>query len=133
MGQRIDQIVARVEDPANPVVWLDPSTSAELWAALPAALKARAFEVVVLAGVWDAVSLREKTLAVLAAGGTVREALTALPLRDQQQGWAIIFQQPEQLREYDEAAFEELLDTVSQVHELHWNSRRSHLKLIVRD
>ncbi len=133
MGQRIDQIVARVEDPANPVVWLDPSTSAELWAGLPAALSARAFEVVVLTGVWDRVSLREQILRLLQATGTIQEALSALPLQNPQQGWAILFEQPEALREYDEAAFEDLLETVSQVHETHWNSRRSHLKLIVRD
>jgi hypothetical protein len=133
MGQRMDQIVARVEDPANPVVWLDPSTSAELWAGLPSALSARAFEVVVLTGVWDRVSLREQILRLLQATGALQEALSALPLRERQQGWVIVFEQPDALREYDEAAFEELLETVSQVHETHWNSRRSHLKLVVRD
>jgi hypothetical protein len=133
MGQRIDQLVARVEDPANPVVWLDPSTSAELWAALPEALKARAFSVVVLDGVADAASLRAELLGVLGATGPVREALAGLPVAERQQGWVFLFQAPDSLRESDEAAFEELLETVALVHEMHWAKRRTHLKLVVRD
>lgn len=133
MGQRIDQLVARVEDPANPVVWLDPSTSAELWAALPAALKERAFSVVVLDGVADAASLRAELLGVLDALGPIREALAALPASDGEQGWVFLYQAPEQLRESDEAAFEDLLETVAQIHEIHWSERRTHLKLVVRD
>ncbi|MCL4841823.1 MAG: hypothetical protein KJZ79_08285 [Bryobacteraceae bacterium] len=133
MGQRIDQLVARVEDPANPVVWLDPSTSAELWAALPAALKERAFSVVVLDGVADAASLRAELLGVLGALGPIREALAALPAADGEQGWVLLYQAPEQLRELDEAAFEDLLETVAQIHEIHWSERRTHLKLVVRD
>jgi hypothetical protein len=134
MGQRIDQIVARVEDPANPVVWLDPSTSDDLWAALPDALKARAFVVVILEGAWDAESLRAELVEVLGGSGTVREVLAGLGREAvQQQGWAILFRHPEELREKDEAAFEQFLEAVESIHEMHWAERRSHLKLVVTD
>lgn len=134
MGQRIDQLVARVEDPANPVVWLDPSTSAELWAALPDALKQRSFAVVVLDGVTDRASLRDELLGVLGAAGAIRDALAALPVNGAtSQGWVILFQDPEKLRETDEAAFEDLLETAAQIHEMHWAQRRTHLKLVVKD
>lgn len=133
MGQRIDQLVARLEDPATPVVWLDPSTGEELWGALPEALKERGFAVVVLDGVSGAESLRTELLGVLGMGGTVKDALRGLPREGTQQGWAILFREPERLRESDEAAFEDLLDTVAMVHELHWGTRRSHLKLVVTD
>jgi hypothetical protein len=133
MAQRIDQIVARVEDPANPVVWLDPSTSDEIWQALPEALKKRGFAVVLLDGVEGAETMRLELLGVLGGGPALREALRGLEWDERQQGWAILFRRPEPLRESDEAAFEELLETVAQVHEFHWQARRGHLKLVVTD
>lgn len=133
MPQRIDQIVARVEDPANPVVWLDPSTSDGIWQALPEALKKRGFAVVLLDGVRDAQTLRLELFSVLGAAKSLREALCALNWADQQQGWAILFRRPEALREVDEAVFEDLLETIAQVHDMHWQTRRGHLKLVVTD
>lgn len=133
MPQRIDQIVARVEDPANPVVWLDPSTSDEIWQALPGALKLRGFAVVLLEGVSSAETLRTELAGVLGGGASMREALTSLEWADRQQGWAILFRRPEPLREADEAAFEDLLEMIAQVHDLHWRARRGHLKLLVTD
>jgi hypothetical protein len=121
MGLRIDQLVARVEDPANPVVWLDPSLGAGLWAALPEALTARAFLVRVL----------EQVESVAALPG--RAELEALPVQEGGQGWAILFPEPELLREADEAGFEDWLEMASQVHEMHWAGRRTHLKVVVRD
>lgn len=133
MPQRIDQIVARVEDPANPVVWLDPSTSDDIWQALPEALKRRGFAVVLLEGVGSAETLRTELTGVLGGGASVREALAALDWADRQQGWVILFRRPEPLREADEAAFEDLLEMIAQVHDMHWQARRGHLKLLVTD
>lgn len=133
MSQRLDQIVARVEDPATPVVWLDPSTDPALWAALPAALSERGFATASLDGIAGQESLRLELRRALHGDGSPRELLLSLPWAERQQGWAILFRCPEQLREADEAAFEELLETVSQVHEMHWNTSRRHLKLIVTD
>jgi hypothetical protein len=104
-----------------------------LWAALPGAWKARALSVVVLDGVADAASLRVELLGVLGAEGPIREALAGLPVAEREQGWVFLFQAPDSLRESDEAAFEELLETVAQIHEIHWAQRRTHLKLVVRD
>jgi hypothetical protein len=133
MPQRLDQIVARVEDPANPVVWLDPSTGEDIWQALPGALKQRGFAVVLLDGVRCAETLRLELLGVLGGGPSLREALSMLEWAGVKQGWAILFRRPEALREADEAAFEDLLETVAQVHEVHWQQRRGHLKLVVTD
>lgn len=133
MPQRIDQIVARVEDPANPVVWLDPSTGDGIWQALPEALKQRGFAVVLLEGVHGAETLRSELVSVLGGGPSVREALCAVNWVGVLQGWAILFRRPEALREADEAAFEDLLETIAQVHEIHWQARRGHLKLVVTD
>lgn len=131
MPQRIDQIVARVEDPANPVVWLDPSTSEEIWAGLPGALKERGFAVVLLSGVVDTAALESELVGVLGGTGSVRDALLSLSWEDAPQGWAVLFREPGRLREGEEAAFEELLETFAQVHEMYWAGRRAHLKLVV--
>ncbi len=142
MSLSLEQLLQRLEDPATPVVWLDPALPARLWAELPAAAAARGFHVLNLgeAGpVFDLCSL-------LAAFGrllpqstcydhslpSLRAALLNLTL-PAPAGCLLLFQEPDALRQNDESAFEELIELIENVDDLRRAKGMSGLKAVVRD
>lgn len=138
----LDQIVARVEDPETPVVWLDPAIPGDLWAALPGALRCHGFEVFhidsgsVIAD-REALMARFDELAPI-PGQTTRdfESLRNCLMRmatGQPRGWAILFSNPDPLRQSDEAAFEELMEALEMVHESLYEIHAKSFKFVVRD
>ncbi|MBA3974121.1 MAG: hypothetical protein C0504_07895 [Candidatus Solibacter sp.] len=138
----LEQIVSRVDDPETPVVWLDPAIPDELWAALPAALRAHGFEVFhidALAEVPDRDSLmaRFDQLAPIPGQATRDfESLRICLMRmatGQPRGWAVLFSNPGPLRHSDEAAFEELMEALEMVHESLYEIHAKSFKFVVRD
>lgn len=142
MMPTLDQIVARVEDPETPVVWLDPAIPDELWAALPATLSAHGFEVFHIdansdVADRDALMARFDALAPI-PGQTTRdfESLRICLMRmatGQPRGWAVLFSNPDPLRQSDEAAFEELMEALEVVHESLYEIHAKSFKFVVRD
>lgn len=139
MSQTLAEIVERVLEPETPVVWLDPGTREELWAALPKALEAQGFRIYVLDGVTDHRTLMSSILTLVGAGANVRPELNALKdvllsLEDAGPlGWALIFRQPYALRQNDEAAFEDFLEVVETAHDIRMERRGKRFKLILAD
>ena len=142
MSLTLDQIVARLEDPEVPVVWLDPITPEELWNNLPAALIARGLAVLNLdAGppIIDHDSLLERFSEVAPLPGSFLQSLTSL--RDSllklphqtPSGWVVMFRNPESLRQNDEATFEDFLEILELVHESQYEMHHRVFKLVVRD
>lgn len=138
----LDQIVSRVEDPETPVVWLDPAIPDELWAALPDTLRAHGFEVFYIdadAAVTDRDSLMARFDELAPIPGQLTrdfESLRSCLLRmatGQPRGWAILFRNPDPLRQSDEAAFEELMEALEMVHESLYEIHVKSFKFIVRD
>ncbi|MGJ5820534.1 hypothetical protein [Paludibaculum fermentans] len=142
MSLSLGQIILRVEDPGTPVVWLDPSVPEQLWAGLPAALHRAGYSVLNLDGdtpIADLASLLERFSANASAPAPVsadlsglRQYLLRLP-NDSHMGWVVLFRNPEQLRQNDEATFEELLEILEFVHESRYEIHQRLFKLIVRD
>jgi hypothetical protein len=138
----LDQIVSRVDDPETPVVWLDPAIPDGLWAALPGSLRAHGFEVFHIDSDnevtdRDALMARFDELAPI-PGQTIRdfESLRNCLLRmatGQPRGWAILFSNPDPLRQSDEAAFEELMEALEMVHESLFEIHAKSFKFVVRD
>lgn len=141
MGLSLEQIVARLEDPETPIVWLDPSLPEEIWSGLPGAVAAHGYRVLMLddgAPVSDLASLVDAV--VRAAGAPVsadkssaglRDCLLALP--QDGRGWVIVYHCPEALRQNDEVAFEDFLEILEFVHETRYASDGQMFKLVVRD
>jgi len=142
MSLSLDQLLQRLEDPATPVVWLDPSLPEQLWIDLPEAAAARGFHVLDLgdAGpVFDLCSL-------LAAFGrllpqstcfdhslpSLREALYSLRPQSRK-GCLVLFREPDALRQNDEAAFEEFIELIENVDDLRRSGGLAGLKAVVRD
>jgi len=142
MSLTLDQIVARLEDPDVPVVWLDPIMPEELWNGLPTALAARGMAVLSLEGgqaIVDHDSLLARFSEVLPEPrvfpGTLtqlRECLLQLP-HQTSRGWVVMFHKPELLRQNDEATFEDFLEVLEAVHESECASHARVFKLVVRD
>lgn len=142
MSLTLDQIVARLEDPEVPVVWLDPITPEELWIGLPAALAARGLAVLSLDGgqaIVDHDSLLAQFSAVLPEPRELPANLTQLKERLLQlphltsRGWVVMFHKPELLRQNDEATFEDFLEVLEAVHESEFAGHARIFKLVVRD
>lgn len=142
MSITLDQVLARLEDPETPVVWLDPALPEWLWERLPAAAAARGYHVLDLgqAGpIFDLSSL-------LAAFGhllpgitaydhslpSLREALLGLAL-DSPRGYLVLYRDPDGLRQNDEGAFEELIEVLENADDLRRKRGWGGLKAIVRD
>lgn len=142
MSLSLEQLLQRLEDPATPVVWLDPALPEHLWAELPAAAAARGFHVLNLGAagpIFDFCSL-------LAAFGrllpesicydhslpSLREAL--LRLKPQGKiGCLVLFPEPGTLRQNDESAFEEFIELIENVDDLRRSQGSGGLKAVVRD
>ena len=142
MSLTLDQIVARLEDPEVPVVWLDPITPAEFWNDLPVALAARGIVVLNLDGgqpIVDHDSLLGRFSEVVSAPAGFLHSLTSLKdclLKLPHQtvsGWVVMFRNPEALRQNDEATFEDFLELVEMVHEAEYELHCRIFKLVVRD
>lgn len=142
MSLTLPQIVARLEDPEVPVVWLDPTTPEQFWNDLPEALIARGLAVLNLEGgspISDHDSLLERFSEILDCPGdlphslpALRDCLLKLPHRGPR-GWVVIFRRPELLRQNDEATFEDLLEALELVHESQFEIHHRVFKLVVRD
>ena len=142
MSLALGQIVARLEDPEVPVIWLDPITPEDIWSDLPAALSARGLAVLDLDGgqpVFYHNSLLARFSEVLppAAGplttlSQLKERLLRLPHRTSR-GWVVMFHKPEALRQNDEETFEDFLEVLTSVHESQNASQHRIFKLVVRD
>jgi hypothetical protein len=141
MSLTLDQIVARLEDPEVPVVWLDPITPDILWNDLPDALAKRGLAVLNLDGaqpITDHDSLLER-FAQVAPSGPLFKSLTSLKDRlldlphEAARGWVVMFRYPELLRQNDEETFEDFLETLELVHESQYEMHNRIFKLVVRD
>jgi RNAse (barnase) inhibitor barstar len=138
----LEQIVARIEDPETPLVWLDPSTPEEYWRALPETLKQAGFRVIRLDAEGDIVDHnalldRFAALATLPEYfrhdlNSLKDCLLGLP-DDCEKGWAVLFRNPEPLRQNDEATFEDLLEILNLVHESKFELHMKVFKLVVTD
>jgi hypothetical protein len=119
MSQTVRDIVARIEDPDTPVVWLDPTTADAIWDGVPAALEQAGYAVIRLDG----------------AGA--REGLEGLKLRASgakpAKGWVVVYREPDEYRQGDEAGFEDFLEGVEGEHERRMASEGRSFKLLVKD
>lgn len=142
MSLTLAQIVARLEDPEVPVVWLDPITPEEIWSGLPDALAARGLAVLPLDGgqpVVDHDTLLARFSELLPAPADflgslalLKETLLKLP-HQTSRGWVVMFHNPEALRQNDEETFEDFLEVVEMVHESEHVTGHRVFKLVVRD
>jgi hypothetical protein len=142
MSLTLEQIVARLEDPETPVVWLDPIAPSDIWLGLPDALRQRGYWVLDLdleARIVDHDSLLDRFAEVAPLPEYFRHNLTSL--RDcllglpnhAEKGWVVIYRHPEALRQNDEAVFEDFLEILEFVHESKYEIHRRVFKLVVRD
>lgn len=142
MSLSLQQLLLRLEDPATPVIWLDPALPEELWTELPTAAATCGYHVLDLGGagpIFDLCSL-------LAAFGRVlpdstcfdhslpslREALIGLEPHSAM-GCLVLFREPDALRQNDEATFEELIELIENVDDIRRAGGLAGLKAIVRD
>jgi hypothetical protein len=121
---------------------LDPSLPEELWDQLPAAIEAQGFRVLNLDEDGAPISSLPALINALARhlllppppvadGAALQQWLENLP--PEGKGWVILFHRPEALRQVDEVAFEDFLDTLDAVHESRLAVQQPPLRLIVRD
>ncbi|MFZ5928978.1 MAG: hypothetical protein ACOYX1_16195 [Acidobacteriota bacterium] len=142
MSLSLEQLLHRLEDPATPVVWLDPALPAQLWAELPPAAAARGFHVLNLGDAGPVFDLSS----LLAAFGrllpgsifydhslpSLRAAL--LNLKPQARpACLVLFPDPDALRQNDESAFEDLIELIENVDDLRRSRGWGGLKAVVRD
>lgn len=142
MSLSLQQLLLRLEDPATPVIWLDPALPEQLWTELPTAAAACGYHVLDLGAagpIFDLCSL-------LAAFGRVlpdstcfdhslpslREALIGLAPHSPM-GCLVLFHEPDALRQNDEATFEELIELIENVDDIRRAGGLAGLKAIVRD
>lgn len=138
----LEQILGRVDDPETPVVWLDPTMPGEFWQALPDGLRARGYHVFHI-DQHGAIENRQTLLATFSelinpsATGkedfeNLKRGLLSLKA-DSRRGWAVLFSNPDPLRQADEEAFEELMEVLELVHESVYEIQMKSFKLVVRD
>lgn len=142
MSQNLQEILARIEDPETPVVWLDPSTPPDVWEQAPPALQSRGYWVASLdpkgaVGSYDALLSAFSTVFALTAPhprslNALKDALAGLQ-NSPQRGWVVLFRQPDILRQDDEETFEDLLEVVDAVHEIKHTRHALVFKLVVTD
>lgn len=142
MSITLDQLLARLEDPGTPVVWLDPALPEWLWEQLPQAAEAQGYHVLQLGqgdAIFDQASLLgafERLMPGKLAGrrslAALREALLEAGAGSPK-GCLVLFPYPDALRQADEAAFEELIEVFENVDDLRRAEGRAGLKAVVRD
>lgn len=142
MSLSLEQLLQRLEDPATPVVWLDPALPAQLWIELPAAAAAHGFHVLNLgeAGpVFDLCSLLAAFGRLLPDSPSYDHSMpslreTLLGLKPQARaGCIVLFPEPDTLRQNDESAFEDLIELIENVDDLRRARGLGGLKAVVRD
>jgi hypothetical protein len=142
MSLTLEQILARLDDPETPVLWLDPSLPESIWDGLPPALHSRGYSVLQLdqdAPITDQDSLLERFSEIAPLPVQFRHSLPSLKdclLRLPNapgKGWVVIFRHPEALRQNDEAAFEDFLEILELVHESKYEIYHRVFKLVVLD
>lgn len=138
----LEQILGRVDDPETPVVWIDPVMPPEFWRALPGGLRQRGYRVFHI----DEIGQVESRQALLARFDelcnsndssspdfeSLKPGLLTLA-SEPGRGWAILFSDPDSLRQSDEEAFEELMEALEVVHETTFGLHSKSFKLVVRD
>lgn len=139
MSLTLAELLGIVADRETPVVWMDPGTREELWAALPEALESKGFRVYMLEGVADHASLMGALRASLGLGTDFRGEMNALKdallgLDDGGElGWTLVFRRPDTLRQNDEEAFEDFLEVVETAHEILMARQGRRFKLVLTD
>jgi hypothetical protein len=140
MSQTIESVLARLEEPDTPVVWLDPSTQGEIWDRLPALLTERGYRVIrlpddpplrsldaLLTELWRLIPLPAE-----AAPSLENLALSGLALPpDACRGLLIVFRTPDTFRQQDEAGFEAFVEALESAAEGHARLRDGVLKLVL--
>jgi hypothetical protein len=119
MSQKVSDIVARIEDPETPVVWLDPTTADSIWEGVPAALEQAGYAVFRL----DGAGARE------GLEGLKQRAAAFRPVK----GWVVVYREPDEYRQGDEAGFEDFLEGVEGEHERRMAAEGRSFKLLVKD
>jgi hypothetical protein len=142
MSLSLEQILSRLEDPATPVVWLDPALPESLWENLPSYAASRGYQVLNLGDqgpIFDLDSLMAALGRLLGWPAafdhslpSLRRALAAFPCRAEK-GLLVVFRNPDALRQNAEAAFEEFIEALEAADELRRNDGRPGLKAVVRD
>lgn len=142
MSITLDQLLARLEDPGTPVVWLDPALPEWLWEQLPAAATRQGYHVLHLgqAGpVFDLDSLLSAFGRLLPASTAYDHSLPSLRAAlqevaaDSPKGCLILFPNPDALRQAEESTFEDLIEVFEGVDDLRRQRGRAGLKAVVRD
>ena len=138
----LEQIMGRVDDPETPVVWLDPAIPDEIWMTLPPGLEQRGYAVFHIDAnglVEDRERLLERFDDVVGASDQYKRDFESLKrclmgmAAEPERGWAMLFSNPDPLRQRDEAAFEELMEVLESVHESIYEIHMKSFKFVVRD
>ncbi|HNY42816.1 MAG TPA: barstar family protein [Bryobacteraceae bacterium] len=138
----LEQIMGRVDDPETPVVWLDPVMPSEFWQALPDGLRSRGYRVFhidqhgVVEDRKDLLARFDQLVHTQQPQGHDFESLKRCLLAlagDCERGWAVLFSNPDPLRQDDEEAFEELMEVLELVHESIYEIHMKSFKFVVRD
>lgn len=138
----LEQILGRVDDPETPVVWIDPVMPPDFWRALPGGLRRHGYHIFHIdekGPVESRQALLERFDELCETNGSpipdfdsLKSRLLALASAPGR-GWAILFSDPDPLRQSDEEAFEELMETLEVVHETSFQIYSKLFTLIVRD
>jgi len=142
MSLSLEQILLRLEDPATPVVWLDPALPESLWENLPSYAASRGYEVLNLGQqgpIFDLDSLMAALGRLLDwpaafdhSFPSLRQTLAGLPC-GADKGFLVVFPNPDALRQNAEATFEEFIEVLEAADELRRKEGRPGLKAVVRD
>lgn len=142
MSISLSQVLDRLEDPATPVVWLDPVLPETLWEQLPEEAAKRGYHVLDLgrAGpVFDLDSLLSAFGRLLPASTAYDHSLPSLRsallevAADSLKGCLILFPNPDSLRQNEESTFEDLIEVLESVDDLRRQRGTAGLKAVVRD
>jgi hypothetical protein len=138
MSQTIESVLERLEEPDTPVVWLDPSTQAEIWDQLPALLRARGYRVICVRDdptPKDLNGLLGELWRLLPLPGEPSLESFRRVLLSAEEGWGdrllIVFRSPDAMRQEDEAGFEAFVDAVEFAAESHAKGQGLILKLVL--
>jgi hypothetical protein len=142
MGPSLQEIVGRVKDPETPVIWLDPTTPADIWDRLPESLASAGHAIVHLDRPEPVGSAHDLMQRLSGAAGfeqtlpansdAIRGCLEAIQ-RESRGICVVLWRFPEVLRQGDEAFFEDFVDLLEDLDQPAPDDSGACLKLIVRD